>query len=178
MCDMVETLLTSSLVREMILPFLLIFSVTFAILQKTKILGDGKKQIDAIVALVIGLIVITFGYATNLINSLIPFLAVSIVVILIFMILYGMTFQGRDELKIHQGIQITVGILAALGLLIVLLVSTGAWDYLYDRFFLGGDSSSLVTNVIFIVVIVAVVLVATLTNSGSGSSGSSEKKKD
>ncbi len=173
---MVETLLTSSLVRDMILPFLLIFAVTFAILQKTKILGDGKKQIDAIVALVIGLIVITFGYATNLINSIIPFLAISIVVILVFMILYGMVFQGDDKFKVHKGIQITVGILAALGLIIVLLVATGAWDYLYDRFFLGSDSSGLVTNVILIVVIVVAVLVATLVKSGSGSS--SEKKKE
>jgi hypothetical protein len=175
---MVETLLSTPLVREALLPFLLIFAVTFAVLQKTKILGDGKKQIDAIVALVIGLIVITFGFATNLITSLIPFLAIAIVVILVFMILYGMVFQGgQNSFTIHKGIRITVGILAALGLLIVLLVSTGAWGYLYDRFLLGDASSSLVTNAIFIVVIVAAVLIATMTGgSGSGSSGASKPK--
>ena len=43
---------------EMLLPFLLVFVVVFAILQKSKILGDGKAQIDAIVGLVIGLILI------------------------------------------------------------------------------------------------------------------------
>lgn len=174
---MVETLLSTPLVREALLPFLLIFAVTFAILQKTKILGEEKKQIDAIVALVIGLIVITFGFATNLITSLIPFLAISMVAILIFLILYGMVFQGTDTLSVHKGIRITVGILAALGLLIVLLVSTGAWGYLYDRFLQGDASSALVTNFIFIVVIVAAVLIATLTGKTSSSSSDSNKKE-
>ena len=32
-----------------LLPFVLIFTVVFAILQKTQILGKGKKQIDAII---------------------------------------------------------------------------------------------------------------------------------
>ena len=52
---------------EVLLPFLLVFTVVFAILQKTSILGKGKKQIDAIVSLVVGLIVVAFGYATNVI---------------------------------------------------------------------------------------------------------------
>ena len=55
------TILSSQLFVEVILPFLLVFAVVFAILQKTKILGEGKKQIDAIVSLVIGLIVIAFS---------------------------------------------------------------------------------------------------------------------
>ena len=38
---------------EMLLPFLLVFVVVFAILQKTKILGEEKAQIDAIVALLL-----------------------------------------------------------------------------------------------------------------------------
>ena len=71
---MVETIFTSNLVVETILPFLLIFTIVFAILEKSKILGDGKRQIDAIVALAIGLLFIAFGSATDIVVRMIPFL--------------------------------------------------------------------------------------------------------
>jgi hypothetical protein len=37
------TLLSHPLFIEAILPFLLIFAVVFAVLQKSRILGEGKK---------------------------------------------------------------------------------------------------------------------------------------
>ena len=39
---------------DFLLPFALVFTLIFAILQKTKLLGDGKKQVDAIIGLVVG----------------------------------------------------------------------------------------------------------------------------
>src|SRR3989338_6520443 len=84
-----STFLSHPIFVETILPFLLVFTIVFAVLQKSKIFGDGKKQIDAIVSLVVGLLVISFGQATGIIVQLIPFLAVSLVVILVLMILLG-----------------------------------------------------------------------------------------
>ena len=52
------TLLSHPIFVETILPFLLVFTLVFAVLQKSKILGDNKKQIDAIVSLVVGLLLI------------------------------------------------------------------------------------------------------------------------
>lgn len=153
---MVTTILSSPLFVEIILPFLLVFTVMFAILQKTKVLGDGKRQIDAIVALVVGLLVVSFGFATGVIVSLVPFLAVSAIVILVFMILYGMVFQS-GEFKMHKRIQGTIGILAAIGVIIAVMVATGAWDYVAESYFYNGDNDGLITNIIFIVIIIAVV---------------------
>ncbi len=50
---------TINLLREVgvfdfLLPFLLIFSIIFAILEKTKILGEDKSNINIIVSTVIG----------------------------------------------------------------------------------------------------------------------------
>jgi hypothetical protein len=168
---MVETILSSPLVFEIILPFLLVFTVVFAILQKTRILGEGKKQIDAIVALVVGLIVVSYGYATNIITSLVPFLAVSAIVILIFLLLSGMVFkEGEFYTKIHQRVNITIGVLAAIGVIIATLVATGGWNYLINRFY--GDQSAIFSNVLFIVVIIAAVLVV-----GMGKSGDKKEEK-
>ena len=66
---MAETILSSPIISEAVLPFILIFTVVFAILQKSSILGKDKKQIDAMVALVFGLITITFARAVGIINQ-------------------------------------------------------------------------------------------------------------
>lgn len=158
---MAETLITHPLVQGVLLPFLLVFVVIFAILQKTKILGDGKKQIDALVALAIGLIVVSFGYATGIIVTLVPFLAISSVVILVFMMLYGMAFVGKDKFELNNKIIGVIGGLVALGVLVTLLVATGTWNYLYDKIFYDVDgTSSIITNALFFVVIIAAVWIA------------------
>ncbi len=151
---MAWTILSSPLFVEIILPFMLVFVVIFAILQKTKILGDGKKQIDALVALVIGLIVVSFGYATGIIVSLVPFLAVGTVVILIFMLLYGMAFVEKDSFKLPLFVKGIIGILAALGVIIVTLVATGGWDYISEWYNESGSGSFWVTNAIVVALVV------------------------
>lgn len=151
---MAWTILSSPLFVEIILPFMLVFVVIFAILQKTKILGDGKKQIDALVALVIGLIVVSFGYATGIIVSLVPFLAVGTVVILIFMLLYGMAFVEKDSFKLPGFVKGIIGVLAALGVIIVTLVATGGWDYISEWYDGSGNSSFWITNAIVVALVV------------------------
>ena len=41
---------------DVMLPFLLIFTIMFAVLQKTRILGEEKRQINMVVSLVFGAI--------------------------------------------------------------------------------------------------------------------------
>jgi len=150
------TILSSPIFLELVLPFLLVFTIVFAILQKTKVLGDGKKQIDAIVDLVVGLIAISFGYATGIIISLIPFLAVSAVIILVFMMLYGMVYKDGN-FEMSKGLRITFGIVIGIAVIIVVLVATGFWDYLYNLFFLGGEGDSIISNIIFLVVVIVAI---------------------
>src|SRR3989338_2807765 len=165
---MVLTILQSDFVVYGILPFLLVFTLIFAVLQKTKILGDGKKQIDAIVSLVIGLIVISFASATDFIVNLVPFLPISLVVILVFMILYGMVF-AQGEFRMSFGLQIAFGILAGIALIIAVLVFSGTWDNVLD-WFSGGDSSTIWSTVAIVAVIIAVVWIVLGTKSSDSSS--------
>lgn len=151
-----DTVLSNPLVVNIILPFLLIFTVIFALLQKTKILGEGKRQIDAIVALVIGLIVVSFSFATNIIVSLVPVLAVSAIVILVFMVIYGMAHVGGGEFRLPKGALGIIAVLAAIVVVVAVLVSTGAWNYLAELFY-SEDGSGIITNVIVLVVIIAVI---------------------
>ena len=164
---MVETILSSPIIAEGVLPFILVFTIVFAVLQKTKILGDGKKQIDALVGIVFGLITITVARAVGIINQLLPFLAVAIVMILVFLILVGIFYQEKFEL--HKNYKNLLMVLSFIAVVIAGLVFTGAWDYLASKF-AGPDSSSLITNVVFIVIIVAGFLIVWF--------GDKEKKKE
>src|SRR3989344_1864990 len=149
------TLISHPLVVETILPFLLVFTLVFAVLQKSKILGDGKKQIDAIVALVIGLLVISFGQATGYILQLIPFLAVSLVVILVLMLLLGsFTEQGKFFEKFPKGIKYILMVSVTLAVAIAVIYITGFWETVNEWLFVTGGTSGLLANIIFIVIVV------------------------
>ncbi|NCO11322.1 hypothetical protein CO038_03015 [Candidatus Pacearchaeota archaeon CG_4_9_14_0_2_um_filter_39_13] len=152
------TILQNPFFIELVLPFLLVFVVMFAILQKTKIFGDGKRQIDAIIALVIGLIVVAFGNAVGIIVSLMPFLAVTAVIILVFMILYGMVYK-EGEFEMSHGLKIAFGILIGIGLLIAVLFTTGAWDYILENWVYGSGGDIFINIVFFVVIIGAVAAV-------------------
>lgn len=167
-----NTILSHPIFVETILPFLLVFTIVFAILQKSKIFGENKRQIDAIVALVIGLLVISFGQATGIIVQLIPFLAVSLVVILVMMLLLGSFHKG--ELELPKGLKYTMWTLAVIAVVVAVLYITNAWRFLLDLIFITGGNNILI-NVVFIVLIVGAVIFV-LWGAGKGSSsGKSEK---
>lgn len=122
---------------EGVLPFLLVFVLVFAILQKSKILGDGKAQIDALISLAIALILIGVETPRNYIVGIIPWLAVALVVLLVFMLIYG--FVGvvdKDKgLTLPAWVRPTVAVLAVLFVVWVVLWVTGKWDSVWDWIF-------------------------------------------
>lgn len=158
------TILSHPIFVETILPFVLIFTVVFAILQKSKVFGEGKRQLDAIVSLVVGLLVISFAQAVGFIVQLTPFLAVSLIVILVFMILIG-SFWGD---KLPKGITYTLAVLVSIAVIVAVLVFSNAWDRIVDIFHIGSDSPWF-ANILFIVIIAGAVVAVVL---------SSKKKKD
>ncbi|MBW2981771.1 hypothetical protein KY343_02715 [Candidatus Woesearchaeota archaeon] len=90
-------LLESWGVADVLLPFLLIFTIVFAVLQKTRILGD-KKNFNVVIALVVGLAVViphvVGGYppeadVVDLINIIIPQISLVAVALIMLLLLTG-----------------------------------------------------------------------------------------
>lgn len=160
-----QTILSEPIFVETILPFILIFTVVFAFLQKAKVFGENKKQIDAIVGLVVALLVISFAQATGIIVQLMPFLAVSLVVILVFMILMG-SYMG-DKIP-GKKVSTILTVLVSIAVIVAVLIFTDAWSYLADLFN-ANTGSPLFVNILFIVII-AGAIIAVVTSVG--------KKKD
>lgn len=164
---MEPTLFQSDIFAQIILPFILIFTVIFAILEKAKILGEDKKQIDAIVSFAIALIFVSYSYATGVISKLMPFLGISAVVILIFMILFAFVSAGKEGFEMSKGLKITFGVLIGIGLIIVVIWATGAWDAVYG-FFSGSDErTTTLWATIFVVIAIVVAVVVAFKGEGS-----------
>ena len=121
-------------VIDVMLPFLLIFVVVYAILTKTKILGETKKNLNVIVAMVMGLLVviphITGRFPPNadpvlIMNDALP--QVSIVLIAIVFLLVMIGVFGQDY--VFLGVSMP-GWITLVSLVIIILIfggSAGWW---------------------------------------------------
>ena len=106
-------------VFEFVLPFLLIFSIVFAALEKTKILGDDKTNINAVVSLVIGLILIVQQSIVEIINIFLPRVSLILVVVLmgllLISVLAGSEFKGLQKSMLGLGmVAVVIAVIIAL----------------------------------------------------------------
>lgn len=115
--------------QRVILPFLLIFVVVFAILEKTAILGKERRQVNAIVSFVFALIFVSVPYAVAVTTDVIPIVAVSIVIILAFMLVIGF-IGGTEKGGLSKGLRVTVGIVFGITLIITVLWATGGLPHI------------------------------------------------
>lgn len=159
--------------QRFILPFLLVWTIIFAILQKTKLLGEGKKQIDSIVAFVIGIIVVTYssGHSVDIISNLTLFLAIGIVIIFVGLLLWGF-IAGEKGLKFDEaprGLKWTAGIVILIAVIIAVLWAAGVDNSVFDFFFRNSWSGEFWTNFFFVAVVIgALILMLKSGASGKG----------
>lgn len=158
-----EIFLQNVVFTKFVLPFLLIFFIVFAILERTKVFGDDKKQINALIAFVIGLIFVGVAFPKEVVENLILFLTVAIVVVFVFLILWG--FVSGKELKIEStGLKWTAGIVLLVIVIISVLWATGIQGGVFDLLFGQSWSGTFWTNLLF-VVLVGAALALILRNS-------------
>lgn len=158
-----ETILINEFAVRIVYPFLLVFTLIFAILEKSRIFGEDKRQIDALISLSIALIVVAFSWATNIISNLMPFLAISVVVILVFIVLYGFVASGKEGLEIPKNMKIGFGVLAGIVTIIALIVATGQWDYVINSLFVSGEPTGLAANILIVAIIIGALAVVLFT---------------
>lgn len=156
---MVEPIFISPYFLEYILPFVLVFTLVFAILQKMQIFGEGKKQVDAIIGIVVGLILISFPFARNIVVNLMPFMVVSLIILFVFMLVWGFAVhkKGMDRLM-NKGLLIAFGVIFGLGLITYVLMVTGAWDSVYAFLFEQPSRVQFWINFLIIGVLVGVII--------------------
>ena len=160
---MVYQSIFSSLLGQAVLAFLLVFTIVFAVLQKSEILGKGKQQVDALTALAVGLIVISVGSAMDFIQKIIPFMVISLVIILAFMLLLGMLFK-QGEFDTPKWVKLIFGIIIFVAIVIAVLVFSGGWDYITSFF---SNGTNVVSNIILVIIIIFAVVIALIGGGNS-----------
>lgn len=94
-------------IMDFLLPFILVFTIVFAVLQKSEILGKDKKNFNVIIALVLGLLFIVphmtgsypVGYdPVQVISEALPsisLVAIAVIMLLMLMGIFGGEFKDK-----------------------------------------------------------------------------------
>lgn len=147
------TFLQIPIISKFLLPFLLIFFIAFAILEKTKLLGE-KKQINALISFVIGLIFVGAVYPKLVVENLILYLSVAIVAIFVVLLIWGFIFGEIKEGKAANRLKFILGILASISFVGAVIWATGWYTSIGDFFSSNsGLNQAIFTNVLFLIVI-------------------------
>ena len=156
-----------------ILVFLLIFTVIFAVLQKSKIFGEAKKNFNVIVALVISLIVIIPHFAgvynrigydpVDIVNASLP--SISVVMIAAIMLLLLVGLFGAEARWFGTSIS---GWIAIISVFIVAYVFGGAagWWVSPSQMFSWWDSET--TSMILILLVFGIIIWYITKEPGEG----------
>lgn len=98
-------------IYDVVLPFLLTFTIVFAILEKTRVLGTEKigkeeytrKNLNAMVAFVIGFLVIASARLVEAITKVSSQVVVLLLLAVFFLMLVGSFFKKEEEVALEKG---------------------------------------------------------------------------
>ncbi|MBI5002498.1 hypothetical protein HZC31_03875 [Candidatus Woesearchaeota archaeon] len=157
--DLFRTLESYGL-TDALLPFLLIFTILFAMLQKTKILGAGKKNFNVMVAFIIAALVviphITGSYPgrydlVEILNKALP--EVSIVVVAVVMALLLLGLLGGEAKWMGGSLTGGIAIAAFAGIIYIFGGAAGWWNNIMFNWFAQDTITLVIVILVFAIVI-------------------------
>ncbi len=131
---------------NIIFPFLLVWALVFALLQKTKLVGSDRIGINAIIALAFAFMVSLSDSAVQIINFMIPWFTIAIIFFLLIILIFQI-FGAKEE-NIFAYIQKDKGI-GWIIIGIVLIIAGAAFTNVFGQDLLsqaGGETSVNVTG--------------------------------
>ena len=163
---------------DVVLPFLLVFTIVFAILEKTRILGVTKlsngtdvanKNLNSVVAFVIGLLVVAASNIVGIFNEALPKVVLLIVFLISFLMLIGILFKTEElnfqekHKRFYSFLMIAFFILV-IGVFLSSIKNEDGKSWLsmvFSSSGVGGLGSDVGAYVILVVVVVFVLVVVT-----------------
>lgn len=160
-------------VVDVLLPFLLIFTVIFAVLEKTKILGEGKKNMNIGLAFIFALLVVVphvtgrfpAGYdPVQIINSALPSVSLLVVAIIALLILIGVF--AHDRVMLGLTAPGWVGLFSIVAIVYIFGSAAGWWQSGFLNWLEGIFGTDAVA--ILIMILVFGIIIAFVTGGGEG----------
>lgn len=175
-------------IYDVVLPFLLVFTVVFAILEKTKLFGTEeiggtkytKKNLNAMMSFVVAFLVIASTKLVAIINQALGNVVIFLIVILSFLLLIGSFFSEDEKVFLEKGPWRTTFMIATLvGIILIFLAAIPMdsgdswlewfWNWVSDNW-----QNDWVAAIIFVIVII--IFIALITRGGGGKK--KEEKKE
>ena len=177
-------------VYEVLLPFLLIFTVVYAILEKTKVFGMekigedyvSKKNLNSMFAFVTAFLVVASSRIVAAVNESIANMTVLLLLGVCFIILAGVFHTGEEEFEIPKGYRQLFLVVMFVGIALIFLHALKtddgtpwlvfAWDWLVNNIDTGAVGALILT-------ILVVLLMGYITGKpGDGFLGTQKKEKE
>jgi len=134
------------------LPFLLIFALVFAILQKIKITGKENRPIDAVIALTIGLLALQFDEVPIFFQTIFPKVGIGLAVLLVALILMGLFVDAKR----HEFAVWTFFSLGGIIGIIILITSFEEYSWWTGGFWYE-NSAAIIAGIVIIVFVFMVI---------------------
>lgn len=160
-------------VYDVILPFLLVFTIIFAILEKTKIfgydkIGDkqiSKKNLNSMVSFVTAFLVIASTQLVSIINEVMANVVLLLILGICFMLLIGVFFkEGELTLdKFPKWLQFFM-VLMFIGIVLIFLNALGWLQNIINLFQYWDDQWA--TTIIFMIIVVGFIIYITMDTKG------------
>ena len=147
---------------DVILPFLLVFTIVFGILEKTRVFGtyDGKpkKNINSMIAFVIAFFVVAAKQIVNALQEALPIVALTLVAVVCFITLIGSFASAKDEfnfLEMFKSWRMPLALLFFASVALIFIHSFGWLTPIVDYLF--GQGIAIFLMVVFILIIIGIV---------------------
>lgn len=144
---------------DVFLPFLLVFVIVYAILQKTHILGEGRKNLNAVLAIVVALLFViphvTDRYPPDadpvvIVNNALPQVSIVLVAVIFLLILIGVF--GQDMVFLGVAMPGWITFISFVVIIIIFGGAAGWWESGFDVFLEETFGSEAIAIVIMLLV--------------------------
>jgi len=170
-------------IYDVILPFLLVFTIVFAILEKTKILGtetiEGKKytkkNINAMVSFVVAFLVIASTKLVSAINRALANIVLLLLLVVFFLLLVGSFFKEGEDVFLTGRWKTFFMFIMFVGIVLIFLHALDwlqpFWDYLVEHW-----ETQWVGTLVLLVIIILFILYITKSKEEAPTLKTKEEK--
>ena len=172
--DKVLTLIDQFGFFKVVLPFLLVFALVYAVVLKTKVLGDPTSNpwvrgVAAVIAFAAGFFVVAYTPVVSAIQTFVPeasFLILIVFFILLVLAMFGITTEKE---LLGEGFPIALAVIGIIVVLIFLAIAGFSVGqsvpalYTYSQFMMGMIPIELTEETISWLVAIVIILVIPIT---------------
>jgi len=172
-------------VADVLLPFILVFTIIFAIMEKVKILGEKSRRYNVMIAIVIGLAVVIPHILSpsqydvvNIMNRALPNVSIFIVAIVAVLLLVGVIWPSK-QFKFGATVRGWFTLIAFIIVVAIFTYAAGWWGpfgaagYLPTWLYFLQDPG---TIALIVIILIFIIIIAYISGGEEGKEGERREK--